>query len=234
MSIIALVVVRLYRRSRSGSALNTSIKEMTMDRRAVLRSGGAVALGVLALTAVESGTTPALAAGHDPSGAWVPLPDPADGGVVSPPYPKHLTAEERAHLETFDELDFVVFSHAEWSRLGESHAAHIRVHWPDGHYTDGIDQHIADLAAMFVWAPDTRINVHPLRVAKDNLTAVMGVMRGTFTKPMPDGKGGFVAPTGKSYAINMCTVGIWNRQGTMDEEFLFWDNQTFYSQIGLA
>jgi hypothetical protein len=71
-------------------------------------------------------------------------------------------------------------------------------------------------------------------VAKDNLTAVTGVMRGTFTQPMPDGKGGTIAPTGKAYAINMCTVGIWNPQRTMDEEFLFWDNQTFYQQIGVA
>jgi hypothetical protein len=45
---------------------------------------------------------------------------------------------------------------------------------------------------------------------------------------MADGKGG------KKYAINMATVGIWNSQGVMDEEFLFWDNQTFYQQIGLA
>lgn len=198
-----------------------------MDRRVLLKSSGAAALGVLALTAVESGTAPALA---DPSNAWVPLPNPADGGVVSPPFAKNLTAEERKHLETFDELDFEVFSHEKWDRLGESHAKHIRVHWPDGRYTDGIDQHKKDLESLFVWAPDTHIDVHPLRVAKNELTAVTGVMRGTFTKPMPDG----TAPTGKAYSINMCTVGIWNKQGTMDEEFLFWDNHTFYSQIGLA
>jgi hypothetical protein len=202
-----------------------------MDRRAVLKSGGAAALGVLALTAVESGTTPALAG---PPNAWVPMPNPADGGVVSPPFSKNLTAEERMHLKTFDELDFEVFSNADWDRLGQSHAEHIRVHWPDGHFTDGFEQHQRDLEFLFVWAPDTHIDVHPLRVAKNELTAVTGVMRGTFTKPMPDGKGGFIAPTGKAYSINMCTVGIWNKQGTMDEEFLFWDNQTFYSQIGLA
>ena len=52
--------------------------------------------------------------------------------------------------------------------------------------------------------------------------------------PMPDGKGGTIAPTGKAFALDMITVGIWNRQGTMDEEFLFWDGQTFYQKIGLA
>ena len=30
----------------------------------------------------------------------------------------------------------------------------------------------------------------------------------------------------------MVTVGIWNRQGTMDEEFSLWDNQTFYTKMG--
>ncbi len=162
------------------------------------------------------------------------MPDPAAGGVFSPPFSTTLTTEERAHLETFDELDVEVFSHHDWKRLGESRAQNIRVHWPDGHFTDGIDKHIEDMAALFVWAPDLRIEVHPLRVAKDNLTAVTGVMKGTFTQPMPDGKGGTIAPTGKAFAFDKATVAIWNHRGTMDEEFLFWDNQSFYQKIGLG
>jgi hypothetical protein len=208
-----------------------------IDRRSMLKASGAAALGTLALSAVASGTDLAFADGSAEPRRPAPvalLPDPATTLVPNPPYPKGLTHEERSHLVKFDELDFDVFTHEEWSRLGESHAQNIRVHWPDGHYTDGIEQHIADLAALFVWAPDTRIHEHPIRVAKDNLTAVTGVMRGTFTRPMPDGKGGYTAPTGKAYAINMATVGTWNRTGVMDEEFLFWDNLTFYQQIGLA
>ncbi|MFE5966291.1 hypothetical protein [Streptomyces sp. NPDC056463] len=110
----------------------------------------------------------------------------------------------------------------------------MRVHWPDGHYTDGIDRHIADMKSQFAWAPDTRITEHPNRIAKGNLTSVTGVMQGTFTKPMPDGKGGFIQPTGKKFSVNMVTVGIWNKDGVMQEEFLFWDNNTFYKQLGLA
>lgn len=200
-----------------------------MERRSILK-GGAAAFGALAITAVVDGTSFADAAAQHPN----LLPDPAVTPVLNPPYPHNLTRVERNHLETFDELDFVVFSHADWARLGESHAENVRVHWPDGHYTDGVDKHIQDLAALFVWAPDTRIHSHPLRVAKDDLTAVTGVMQGTFTRPMPDGKGGYIQPTGKKYSIDMATVGIWNRSGTMDEEFLFWDNQAFYQQIGLA
>jgi hypothetical protein len=203
-----------------------------IDRRSLLKTGGAAAFGALALTAVACGTDPASAATG--LAAPKPYPDPATTPVPNPPFPTNLTPEEQAHLQTFDELDFDVFSHGDWSRLGESHARNIRVHWPDGHYTDGIDRHIADLSALFVWAPDTRIDVHPIRIAMNELTAATGVMRGTFTRPMPNGKGRFIQPTGKKYAINMATIGIWNSQRVMDEEFLFWDNQTFYQQIGLA
>lgn len=206
-----------------------------MDVRPALKTSGSLALGVLALSAVQSGLILAMTPGRGtPSAGWVPMPDPADGGVMSPPFPMSLTAEERANLETFDALDFEVFSNQDWPRLGESHAANIRVHFPDGHYTDGIDKHIADMAAWFAWAPDLRVDAHPLRLAKDNLTAVMGVLKGTFSKPMPDGKGSTIAPTGTAFAIDMVTIGIWNRQGTMDEEFFFWDNQAFYSKMGLG
>ena len=196
----------------------------------MLKGGAAAAFGALAITAVTSGGSLAEAGEQYPG----LLPDPATTPVPNPPFPRNLTHAERKHLETFDELDFEIFTHADWARLGESHAQNVRVHWPDGHYTDGIDKHIEDLAGLFVWAPDTRILSHPLRVAKGELTAVTGVMQGTFTRPMPDGKGGFIKPNGKKYAINMATVGIWNRQGTMDEEFLFWDNQAFFGQLGLA
>ena len=32
----------------------------------------------------------------------------------------------------------------------------------------------------------------------------------------------------------MFASGIWYHQGRIDEEFLFWDNQIFYQEIGLA
>jgi hypothetical protein len=107
------------------------------------------------------------------------------------------------------------------------------VHWPDGHYTDGIDKHIEDLKAMFVYAPDTNIKVHPVKFGSGNFTGVIGVMTGTFSKPMPIGGGKFIQPTGKSYNITMATIGRWEG-GVMVEEWLFWDNATFMKQIGLA
>ena len=148
---------------------------------------------------------------------------------------KYEEAEKigREHLATFDELDYKVFTGQQWTRLHESHSHDILVHWPDGHTTKGIEKHIEDLKAMFVYAPDTRIREHPVKIASGEWTSVIGVMEGTFTKPMPIGDGKTIPPTGKPYKINMCTVGHW-KNGVMDEEFLFWDNQTYMKQIGLA
>jgi len=135
-------------------------------------------------------------------------------------------------IATFDTLDFVVFTNQEWTRLHESHAKDVIVNWPDGHHTNGIDRHIEDLKALFVYAPDTAIKQHPIKLGSGEFTAVTGVMTGTFTKPMPIGDGKFIQPTGKAFSIPMCTVGHW-KNGVMVEEFLYWDNLTYLKQIGV-
>lgn len=140
---------------------------------------------------------------------------------------------EEKHLELFDDLDYNVFSGQKWDELGRSHAEDVIVHWPDGRTTEGIDAHLEDLKAMFVFAPDTRIEVHPIRIASGKWTAVTGVIEGTFTEPMPIGDGKTIEPTGKAFKLPMATIGRWEG-GTMAEEWLFWDNQAFMRQIGLA
>jgi hypothetical protein len=137
------------------------------------------------------------------------------------------------NLVTFDTLDYTVFTNQQWARLHESHSKDIKVNWPDGHFTTGIERHIADLKAMFVYAPNTSIKQHPIRFGSNNMTCVIGVMTGTFTAPMPIGNGKFIKPTGKSFTLPMCTVGIW-KDGVMIEEYLFWDNQSYMNQIGLG
>jgi len=148
---------------------------------------------------------------------------------------KNLIAENEriiAHLNKFDTLDYKVFTNQQWSRMFESHSKFIRVHWPDGRNTIGIDKHVEDLKDMFIYAPNTSIRQHPIRFGSANMTCVVGVMTGTFTRPMPIGKGKFIQPTGKSFSIQLCTVGIW-KDAVMIEEYLFWDNQSFMKQIGI-
>ena len=138
----------------------------------------------------------------------------------------------KAHIVTFDELDFNVFTNQKWDRLKESHSKDVIVHWPDGHSTHGIEKHIEDLKAMFVYAPDTRIQVHPVKFGAGDWTSVIGEMEGTFTKPLPTPDGKSIPPTGKPFKLTMCTVGHW-KNGVMDEEYLFWDNLTYMKQLGL-
>src|SRR6202035_771501 len=139
------------------------------------------------------------------------------------------------HLIIFDTLDFVIFSGQEWVRFHESHSNDIIVNWPDGHHTNALSRHLEDMKAMFVYAPDTRIKVHPIRFGNGTgeWTCVSGIMEGTFTKPMPLGNGKFIQPTGKSLKLPMCTIGHW-KDGLMVEESLFWDNQTYMNQMGLG
>jgi SnoaL-like polyketide cyclase len=142
-------------------------------------------------------------------------------------------ADVQKNLTTFDTLDYDVFSNQKWDRLKESHAPNVKVVWPDGHFTTGIEKHIEDLKGLFVHAPDTRIKEHPVAFGVGDMTVVEGVFEGTFTKPMPDGKGGFIQPTGKAFKMPMATIGFW-KNGTMYEEHLFWDNATYAKQIGLS
>lgn len=136
-------------------------------------------------------------------------------------------------LATFDTLDFDVFSNQKWDRLSESHANDIVVTWPDGRETNGIARHIEDLRAMFVYAPNTSIREHPVRVCSGDYTAVTGILTGTFSRPMPTPEGRTIPPTGKSFRLSMATIAQW-RGNTMAHEWLFWDNHEFMRQIGLV
>lgn len=172
--------------------------------------------------------TPVKAAGKD---KW-------PGSKAGKPTPKvqGLPPELARNLANFDDLDFRVYTGQQWQDLHKSHTKDVVVHWPDGHTTQGIETHIEDLKYMFTFAPDNRILEHPVRFGTQDgeWTAVTGWLEGTFTKPMALPDGATVQPTGKAYRIPMATIGHWNQDGIMFEEFLFWDNGEFMRQIGLG
>jgi predicted ester cyclase len=137
-------------------------------------------------------------------------------------------------LRRFDSLDFQFYSNQQWDSLAISHDENIKVYYPDGTVTTGLfPQHIDMLKPMFVFAPDTKITSHPVKFGSGEWTAVIGELEGTFSKPMPIGNGKTIAPTGKKFKLRMSTIGHW-KDGKMIEEYLFWDNQAFMKQIGLA
>ena len=145
-----------------------------------------------------------------------------------------LQKKVEKNLATFDDLDFNRFSKQDWEGFRRSHTDDVKVHWPDGHVTEGLPKHLEDMKYMFTYAPDTRILEHPIKFGQGEWTAVYGIMEGTFTKPMvtPDGK--TIQPTGKKFRLPMATIAHWTKEGKFDEEYLFWDNQTYMNQLGIG
>jgi hypothetical protein len=145
-----------------------------------------------------------------------------------------LQKQVNANLATFDKLDFEFFSKQDWAGFSTTHTKDVKVHWPDGHVTNGLEKHIEDMKYMFSYAPDTRIKEHPIKIGQGDWTAVYGIMEGTFTKPMkmPDGR--VIQPTGKSFKLAMATIAHWTKNGNFDEEYLFCENHTYMILLGLV
>ncbi len=137
------------------------------------------------------------------------------------------------HIEIFDDLDFNVYSNQKWDDLKKSHSKDILVHYPDGHITKGLNNHIAELKKVFIFAPDTRITAHPVKFGAGEWTSVIGVLEATFSKPLPLGAEKVMSPTGKKVKMQMVTIGHWNKDCVMDEEYLFYDNAEFAKQLGM-
>jgi hypothetical protein len=143
-------------------------------------------------------------------------------------------ATTEMRLLRFDSLDYLFYSNQDWKNFNISHADDIKVFYPDGKITVGLNpQHIDMLTPMFAFAPDTKIQTHQVKFGSGDWTCVIGEMRGTFSKPMPIGNGKTIPPTNKPFKLSMSTIGHW-KDGKMSEEYLFWDNQAFMKQIGLA
>lgn len=144
-------------------------------------------------------------------------------------------ALQEKRLAIFDTLDFDFYSNQKWDMFNHSHSGNIKVYYPDGSITTGLyPQHIDQLTPMFAFAPDTKIKTHPIKFGRGDWTCVVGIMEGTFSKPMAIANGTSIPPTNKSFKLSMTTIGHWGPDGKMSEEYLFWDNQSFMKQIGLA
>ncbi|MGA7006813.1 MAG: hypothetical protein WBY28_07025 [Nitrososphaeraceae archaeon] len=90
--------------------------------------------------------------------------------IITPSYsqfnitaPQDQEAVVKANLVRFDKLDFDAFSNQNWTLFNEIHAPDVKVVWPDGRQTTGIEQHDKDVKAFFAYAPDTKIKVHPIK-----------------------------------------------------------------------
>ena len=194
---------------------------MTKQKYILALTGAALAAACLAAGLVRASD----------QGSW-----PASKVNAPTPQVAGMPAALAKNLANFDDLDFHVYTGQQWGNLHKSHAQDIVVYYPDGHTTKGIADHIKELNFMWTFAPDNRITEHPVRfgTADAEWTAVMGFLDGTFTKPVTLADGTVIQPTGKAYHLPMATLGHWNKQGVMAEEYLFWDNATLMKQIGVG
>jgi hypothetical protein len=145
---------------------------------------------------------------------------------------KHDLVQE--NLKRFDQLDFEAYSERKNMKLfREIHCPDVKVVFPDGRSTQGIEQHVADINNLFNGTPDSRITAHPIAFGAREWTVTTGVMEATFSEPMtlPDGK--TIEPTGKKVKMPMATIARW-KNGCIAEEHLFWDNAEYMKQLGIG
>jgi hypothetical protein len=141
----------------------------------------------------------------------------------------------QANLKRFDQLDFDAYSHRKNMNLFKAlHCADVKVVFPDGRVTNGIQAHVDDINnVLFNGTPDSRVTSHPISFGSGDWTVATGVLEATFSEPMklPDGKS--IPPTGNKVRISMATIAKW-KDGCIAEEHLFWDNAEYMKQLGLA
>lgn len=111
-----------------------------------------------------------------PKGDAGPVPTSGTDAGVS-------ESEIARRLAVLDNMDFVVWSNQEWSKIPESHAEDVTVVLPDGRVIKGLPDHTRDMKDLFVWAPDTKITEHPVKFGQGEWTVLVGEMEGTFSRP---------------------------------------------------
>lgn len=146
-----------------------------------------------------------------------------------------IKEKEKTHLciQKFDDLDFEVFNKQKWEDIGHSHVDDVICHWPDGRTTYGIEQHVEDLKSFYIATPNIRVTSHPVKFGGDDYTCVIGEIEGTFSRPMPIGPNQYIEPTGKSMKLQMASIGRWNSEGRIVEEWIFFDNDAYLKQLGI-
>lgn len=141
----------------------------------------------------------------------------------------------QANLKRFDQLDFEAYSLRKDMDLFKAiHCPDVKVVFPDGRVTTGIDAHVADIHnILFNGTPDSRITSHPIAFGSGEWTAATGVLEATFSEPMKLADGTAIPPTGRAVKMSMATIARWTN-GCIAEEHLFWDNSEYMRQLGLA
>jgi len=119
--------------------------------------------------------------------------------------------------------------------FAKRHKENVVVRWPGQPPTNGIHDHSAEAIRFFKTFPDQHLDNRPYKVliASGDWTCSIAHFTGTMKGPMAGQNGKQIAPTGKSFEVDFCTVARWDN-GQIVEENLFYDLVTFMKQIGLS
>lgn len=143
--------------------------------------------------------------------------------------------DEKRNMELMQTLDDA-WNAQDLGTFASRHRKDVVVRWPGKAPTIGLDAHRAEAVDFFKTFPDQRLENRPYRVffANDEWTCSIAHFTGTMTGPMRGADGKQIAPTGKSFDVDFCTVAHWDENGQIIEENLFYDLVTFMKQIGLG
>lgn len=143
-----------------------------------------------------------------------------------------MGAEDNMRLmQTLDDA----WNTQDWGVFDQRHAPDATVYWPGkAEPTRGRAAHHAEALEMFRTFPDNRLENRPYKVlfASGDWTCSIARFTGTMTGPMRRGDAD-VPPTGRSFAVDFCTVAHW-RNGQIIEENLFYDLADLLQQIGVS
>lgn len=115
------------------------------------------------------------------------------------------------------------------------HAKNVVVRVPAQPDQHGLEAHTEFALNSFKAFPDQRVENRPYKAffASGDWTCSIARYTGTMTGPMVGADRTKIAPTGKSFDVDFCTVARWEN-GQIVEENLFFDAVTFMKQIGLS
>lgn len=150
------------------------------------------------------------------------------------PRRRFTMANEKRNKELMQTLDDA-WNSKDWDTFDSRHRKDVIVRWPGQKPTHGIHDHRLEGIQMFNTFPDNHVGNRPykLLIASDDWTCSIARFTGTMKGPMPGADGKDIAPTGKPFEVDFCTVAKWDENGQIVEENLFYDLIGLMTQIGL-
>jgi hypothetical protein len=126
----------------------------------------------------------------------------------------------------------------DWDTFDDYHDGNsVVVYWPgqQDNPTFGGHNHRAEAERFCAAFPDNRVHNRPYAIlfGEGDYTCFVTRFTGTFTGPLEQPGGDTIKPTGKAFDVLFSTIACW-KDGKIIEEYLFYDNGAFLTQIGLA